>query len=367
MFNQDQLHELLSYEANGHQVVSIYLDTDSRKASTDVIKLQLKGMLKEAQLTEEKNAEEIERFINHSYDWTKPGLALFCSRGGQFFRAIPTAVSFRNRVRVGHKPYVKPLTHLLDFYAHYGVIMIDRVGARFYEYHLGEPQATDGTIGEDVRKLKQGRGSSAVGMRGGVGGARHEEEVAQRNLREAAAAAASFFDRKAIRRLFIGGTSTTVAQFKELLPKKLLTCLAGTFAIDMNATEPEVRQHTLTLLADANAHREKKLVSDMLATYAKGGNAVVGVDDTLQAICDKKVETLIISDGYNMPGFVHEDSGYVVANLTKSPLSDRELIAVMDVIDTAVAQTLSQGGRVEVISNNPELENAGKIGAILRY
>ncbi|MCP5099201.1 MAG: hypothetical protein GY943_26915, partial [Chloroflexi bacterium] len=239
MFNQDQLHELLSYEANGHQVVSIYLDTDSRKASSDAIKLQLRGMLKEAQLTEEKNAEEIERFMNHSYDWSKPGLALFCSHGGKFFRAYPAAVSFRNRVRVGHKPYVKPLTHLLDFYAHYGVIMIDRIGARFYEYHLGELQTTDGTMGEDVRRLKQGRGSSAVGMRGGVGGARHEDEVGQRNLRDAASAASNFFEKKPIRRLFVGGTSTTVSQFRELLPKKLQTCIAGTFAINMNATEPE--------------------------------------------------------------------------------------------------------------------------------
>ncbi|MCP5099040.1 MAG: hypothetical protein GY943_26100, partial [Chloroflexi bacterium] len=175
------------------------------------------------------------------------------------------------------------------------------------------------------------------------------------------------FEKKPIRRLFVGGTSTTVSQFRELLPKKLQTCIAGTFAINMNATEPEVRQHTLEMLAEANQHREKELVSKLITTHAKGGNAVLGVDETLQAICDKKVDTLFISDGFNMPGYVQEESGFVVANLTKSPLSDRELIAVNDVIDTAVAQTLSQGGHVEVINKHPELEDAGRIGALLRY
>jgi len=367
MFNQAQLQELLSYEANGHQVVSVYVGTDSGKETKDTIKLQVRGMLKNAQLTEENNAAEIERFLDHSFDWKHPGLAIFCSKGGDFFRTYPVAIPFRNRVRVGHKPYVKPLAHLLDFYAHYGVILIDRIGARVLEYHLGELQSAEGTIGEDVRKIKQGRGSSAVGMRGGVGGARHEDEVVQRNLRDAANFANQFFANKPIRRLFIGGTSETVAQFRDLLSKQLQSCLANTFSIDMTAAEHEIRYQTLRLLSDANNARELKLVDDLLKTVAKGGHAVVGLDETLQAICDKRIETLIISDGYNKPGYIDEDSGFIVANLAKSPLSDRELTAVNDVVDAAVAQTMSLGGHVEVITGNPALDGAGRIGAMLRF
>lgn len=367
MFNQDQLQELLSFDANGRQVVSMYLDTDSGKTAIDAIKLTARGLLKDAQLAEEKDAAEIETYLNHSYDWSKPGLAIFCSQGGDFFRAYPVNVSFRNRVRVGHKPYVKPLAHLLDHYAHYGVILVDRIGARFFEYHLGELQASEGTMGEDVRKLKQGQGSSAVGMRGGQGGARHEEEVALRNLRDAAAAADTFFHRKPIRRLFIGGTNETVSQFREMLSKQLQSCIAGVFSIDMNAPEHEVRDQTLALLTEANAAREKKLVEKLLTTEAMGGNAVLGLDDTLQAISEKRVETLIISDGFRAPGYVHEESGFVVANLTRSPLSAEELVEVNDVIDAAVAQTMNQSGHVEVISGNAQLDGAGRIGALLRY
>ena len=367
MFNQAQLQELLSYQPNGHEVVSVYIDTDSGKATKDAIKLQVRGMLKSAQLTEEKDAAEIERYLDHSYDWKQPGLALFCSNGGDFFRAYPAAIPFRNRVRLGYKPYVKPLAHLFDYYAHYGVILVDRVGARFFEFHLGELQATEGTMGEDVRKLKQGRGSSAVGMRGGVGGARHENEVGQRNLREAANIANQFFTDKPIRRLFLGGTAETVAQFKDMLPKQLQSCIAGTFSIDMTAGDHEVRQQTLALLQEANQAREEKLVKDLITAHAKGGNAVIGLDDTLQAICDKRIETLVISDGFKKPGYVQDNSGYIVANLAKSPLSDRELTAVNDVVDAAVAQTMSLGGHVEVIAGNHNLEDVGRIGAILRF
>ncbi len=121
------------------------------------------------------------------------------------------------------------------------------------------------------------------------------------------------------------------------------------------------------LLHDANSERENRLVQTMITTQAKGGNATIGLDDTLQAISDKRVQTLIISDGLRIPGYVQEEAGFVVANLARSPLSDRELLEVADVVDSAVAYTLAQGGYVEVIADNPDLEAVGRIGAVLRY
>lgn len=367
MFGQEQLQELLSLDLQGEKILSLYLDADTAQESVETIKLRVRAMIKEAQLSQEKGATAIERYLDHSYDWSTPGIAIFSSITGGFFRAYPTAISFRNRLRVGSKPYVKPLTHLLDHYAHYGVVLVDRVGARLFEYHLGELQATDGYMGEDVRKLKKGGGSSAVGMRGGTGGSRREEEVAQRNLREAATATSAFFAKKPIRRLFLGGTAETVAQFRELLPKQLQSSVAGVFAIDMTANEQKVGARSLALLTEANAKRERKLVEEMISAHASGSSAVVGLDDTLQAVNEKRVQTLIVSDGYGEPGYLHEETGYVVANLTKSPLSAEELSDIEDVVDSAIGQTMIQGGIVEIIAENSELEAAGRIGAILRY
>ena len=169
MFSQEHMQELVTYEGNGDGVVSVYLDTDNTRQSVEAIKLTARGLLKEVQPQREKEAQAIERYLDHSYDWSKPGLALFCGKGGAFFRAYQSPVAFRNRVRLSARPYVKPLTHLLDHYAHFGVIVVDRVGARFFAYHLGELQETDGFVGDEVRKVTDGAGSSAVGRRGGAG------------------------------------------------------------------------------------------------------------------------------------------------------------------------------------------------------
>ena len=366
MITQEQFQELLSFEPTEAKVVSVYLSTDSGEEPIEAIKLKAKNLLREADGFE-KDAQAIETYLNHSFDWTSPGLVIFSSQDGDFFRAFPTAVAFRNRLRIAPKPYLKPLGHLLDYYAHYGVILVDRVGARFFAYHLGELVDSDGYMGEEIHKLKQGRGSSAVGRRGGTGGASREEENARRNLRESAAAAVDFFSRKPIRRLFLGGTAENTAQFRDLLPKQMQSCLAGNFTIDMNAGEHEVRDETIHLLQAANAEREKKLVKTLLGTQASGGQAVLGLDDTLDAISNRRVQTLLVSDGYRMPGYVDHTSGFVVANLAKSPLSDEELTAVDDVIDSAFTLSLNQGAHVEVIREDPDLDNAGKIGALLRF
>lgn len=367
MFSQEQMQELLSYEGNGEGVVSVYLDTDSTRQSAEAIKLIARGLLKEIQPQYDKDADTIERFLDLSYDWSKPGLALFSGNGGAYFRTYTAPVAFRNRLRVGKRPYVKPLAHLLDHYAHFGVILVDRVNGRFFEYHLGELQASETFKGEEVRKQKSGMGSSAVGRRGGSGGGKHEEEVALRNLRECAGAAGRFYAERPIRRLFLGGTSETTSQFREMLPKQLLSCLVGTFAMDIETGESEVRRYALQQLREVNAEREARLVERMVDLSAMGGNAVVGLDDTLQAVSDKRIEVLIISDGFRVPGYIHEPSGFVVANLGRSPLVEGDLSPVADVIDAAVAQTVNQGGHVEIIAEDPNLEAAGRIGAILRF
>lgn len=368
MFSHQQLQELLSFEGNGAKVVSLYLDTDLSQESQEGIKLQARALLREFGQEFKEDVEKIEWYLAYEFGWDKPGLAVFSCAGTQFFLSVPINVAFRNRIRIGTKPYVKPLAHYLDYYAHYGVIMVDKIGARFFEYHLGELVDSNGIMGEEVRKLKRGGGSSATGMRGGSAGQDAEEETILRNLRQAAATANQFFVPKEIRRLFLGGTSETVAQFRELLSKQMQSCLAGTFALDMDIGEHVVRKLTLDLLRQTNSERETQLVEQLISTAAKGGSGVLGLDSTLQAINEQRVQTLILSDGYRAPGYIGASSGFLFAYNGGDPqLSGDSLQPVEDVVDEAIRHTMTHGGNVEVIAGNSHLDSMGYIGAILRY
>lgn len=367
MFTQQDLQELLTFVSDGTPVLSLYLNAELGQETRDTVRLRARGLLKEAGPAHEADAEAIEQYLEYAYDWSKPGLAIFSCASQNFLRIYPTAVAFRNRVRTGSKFHLKPIAHLLDYYAHYGVVIVDQVGARFLEYHLGELQVLGGTMGEDIHKVKRGRGSATVGMRGGAEGGREEAEAVQRNIRDTAVATTEFFKHKPIRRLFIGGTTENIAHLRDHLPKQLLTCLADTFTMDMEASESEVRDATLALLTKANAKREAQLVQDMITVAAKQGQAVLGLTDTLQAAYEGRIQTLVFSDGYHMPGYQYE-SGYLSPEL-RPDLTEMAGTAheVPDLVELAVEATLSHGGHVEIISENEALEAAGRIGAVLRY
>lgn len=367
MFTQADLERLLAYNAYENGVISIYLNADPSQNPTETIKLQVRGLLKEAGENHVDDIERIEQYFELVHDWGKPGVAVFSCAADDFFEAHQVAVPFTNRIRIGHKPYLKPLLHLMKYYANYGVILIDRVGARYFEFHLGELQNTGGTMGEEVHKLKHGRGSSATGMRGGTGGARAEDEQAQRNMRDAADAAERFFSRKDIRRLFLGGTAENVAMFRDLLPKRLQSTIAGTFPIDMDASEQEVRSRSLELLYKLNSEREERLVEQMVANAAKGGSAVTGLAPTLRMISDGRVETLVVSDGFQSLGYRHVNSGYLTTTQDTELFGDATFESVPDIVNEAINRTMEQGGNVEVVASNEKLEEVGRIGALLRY
>jgi peptide subunit release factor 1 (eRF1) len=367
MFTEQNLEELLAFEAGDEEIVSLYLNADLAENPVETVKLQVRGLLKGLPDHLAKDASDIEQYFELEHDWGQAGVAIFSCSAQDFFRAYQVAVSFRNRIRTARKPYLKPLLHLMKYYTNYGVILVDRVGARFFEFHLGELQETSGTMGEDIRKLKHGRGSSATGMRGGVGGARQEDEHAQRNMREAAEEAARFFSNRDIRRLFIGGTSENVAQFRDMLPKRLQSTIAGTFAMDMDAGKQEVRDHTLNLLHRINAEREQRLVERVVTSAHDRGTAVTGLAPTLRMVSDGRVDTLVVSDGYRASGFRHAASGYLTESADSDLFGDAAFEDVVDVVDEAVKRTVEQGGHVEVVSDNDMLEDVGRIGALLRY
>ncbi|MBM4464822.1 MAG: hypothetical protein FJ014_04520 [Chloroflexi bacterium] len=370
MFSEEDLQELVDFHSEEAPVLSLYLDVDPTKRTTDEYKLVLRGLLKEVSgQAWRKDIAAVERYFDHEYDWQGKGVAVFSCLEQDFWRAYPLAVPVENHVYVGDRPYIKPLTDVLDTYERYGVVLVDQEAARLFLFQLGELQETIGTIGEEVKRLKHG-GGSAAGRRGGVTGrtGRREEEIAQRNLKEAAELTARFCAGGRCSRIILGGTEQTVALFQEMLPKELQEQVVGSFPIVMTASETEVLDRSLEIIAEVEREREKKLVESAITTAAKGGAGVIGLADTLGAVYEGRVHILLVDEGYKATGYRCEQCGYISAQArTKCPFCDGKVKQIDDAVDLIVREVIDQGGQVEVVRDNPPLEKAGHIAALLRY
>ncbi len=273
----------------------------------------------------------------------------------------------RDRVWEGPRPYVRPLAALWDAYGGYGVVLVDKQGARFFLFHLGMLEEQEGVLGETVRHTKRGGGSQAPGRRGGTAGlTNYAEEVAERNIREAAEAAVNFFTARKVRRLLIGGSEENVALFRQFLPKAWQSLVVGTFAMDMRASHAEVLEKALALGEQAERRREEALAKQIRTLAAKGGQGVIGLDETLGAVHEGRVHILLVEEGYHESGFRCTGCGFLTTQQRDAcPFCSEPMEAIPDAIELAVRQVLEHGGEVEIVPLN--LEEMGHIGALLRY
>lgn len=374
MISEKELQALAAYEPTSTPVVSLYLNVDPAQRTTNGYKLRLRGLLKEASRPDlAADLEAIEKYFEHQYDWSGRSVVLFSNQSDRFWRSFPVAVPLsRSQLEIGAKPFIRPLVHLLDTYGSYGVVIVDRQGARLFHIHMGQLLDTKGFLGEGIRKVKRGGGSTrggAVASRsGGGGGSQHEREVAVQNLRDSSEEATVFFVEKSLKHLLIAGTDETVAQFRDLLPKQLQDAVVGTFSIDMNAKDNEVLERSLEIVQRADHKREAELVEAAITAAAKGSNGVIRLDDTLGAVSEGRVQTLVVSEGFHAPGYRCKSCTYITGQaLSACPFCGGEVGEIPDAVELAIIRVMEQGGEVEIISDKQRLDSAGGIGALLRY
>ncbi len=366
MLTESDLRELLEYTSQ-NQVLSLYLNTEPAQGNADAYRLRLRSMLKDLELP--KDVDRIEQYFAHEYDWTGRSVAVFSCAPDGFFRAYPLSVTLNSRVWVGNHPHFKPLADIWDAYGGYGVVLVDKQGARLFYFHLGELEEQEGTLGEEVKHVKRGGASTVAGRRGGIAGRTgYEDEVVDRNMKASADFAVHFFEAKSIRRILIGGTDDNVQAFLAEFPKAWQSLVVGTFPIAMTASHVEVLSKAMQTGEEAEKKREHKMINAAVTASAKGSGGAVGVENVLNAVSNHRVQTLMFRDGYVSQGVQCQNCGLITPHkLDVCPLCSSKTEKVSDVVDLAVRSVLQSGGDVEVVHNSHELDQVGSIAAILRY
>jgi peptide subunit release factor 1 (eRF1) len=371
MFTAQDLNELVEFEGDSSPVLSLYLNVDPTQQTTDQYKLTLRSLLKGvATGAEPADVEAVERYFDFEYAWQGKGVAVFSCQNADFWRSYPLAVPVHNYAYVSHRPYIKPLTDVLDAYGRYGVILVDSEGARMFLFNLGELEEATGLLGEEVRRSKHGGASGVAGMRGGMTArtARRGEAVVQRNLKEVAEAADAFCAKSGCTRLLLGGTEAIVSQFRDTLPKPLQDKVIGTFAIDSEAAVGEIQARSMDLIEELAQKRETELVDEMFANWKRGSGAAVGLSDTLVALQEHRVSILVIAAGFEASGYRCQDCRYLMlTERDECPLCGGSVGHVEDLVETMTHRALGQGVDVEIVRGNKGLDEAGSVGALLRY
>lgn len=367
MFDESLLRDLAATEASG-PVLSVYLNVDPTQHTAEEYRLTLREMLKsvEGQVAA-IDIEAVKRYVDLEYDWSGRGLVMFSRQADGLWYALALAMPVRSGITVAQKPYISPLVELDGLYGRHAVALVDRQGGRFFLFQMGVVIDQEGYLGEEVRGLRKGRGSSVIGMHGGgADSGRKEAEVIQRNLRETVAALNTFCQRRRPRRLLLAGAEHTVAQFQEHLPAHLQSAVAGVFVADMEASEHEIQEHSLAILQQLGEQRKKTIVDTIITAAAKGANGVIRLGETLSAAHEGRVQVLVLERDFHKAGYRCLSCGYLTTQqLEQCPFCGGMFEKIPDAAEAVVTQVVEKGGAVEVVENG--MMGEARIGALLRY
>jgi peptide subunit release factor 1 (eRF1) len=77
---------------------------------------------------------------------------------------------------------------------------------------------------------------------------------------------------------------------------------------------------------------------------------------------------LVVAAGYEASGYRCQNCRFLVLSERETcPLCGGTIEAVDDLVETMTHRALEQGVEVEIVRGNPQLEEVGSVGAVLRY
>ena len=230
----------------------------------------------------------------------------------------------------------------------------------------------DGRLEEVVDRTEEAPGRHD---QGGWSQARYQRSVdedVQDHLRNVAEAVFVRVKRRSFDHLLIGGPVDAVNDFEDKLHQYLRERLAGRFEVDVENTKPdEVRQAAAPAMEKLDREREREALDRLQEGVSKGGRGAAGIDDVLSALNERRVETLLMSQGFTVSGCTCPQCNSVYSlNGGACPADGTELDCRDDVIESAVHLALEQSAGVLVVRDEEhanELRSHGGIAAVLRF
>jgi peptide subunit release factor 1 (eRF1) len=267
----------------------------------------------------------------------------------------------RDQLVVNHSPAVRQLEVVLDQHERFGMLLADRQRARMLVFELGELVES----AERFDQLPRGDDDDHSVRRDRLKD--HAAAQVAAHLRHAADVAFGVYQERPFDHFVLGAPEDIAAELTSVLHPYLRSRLAARCAIPVHASDDDVRTAATEVEATVERRKEAEAVARLRDAAGAGRRGVVGLPATLGALNERRVDTLLVSDGYVIEGWRCDRCGVLAAVGPSCPLCASPMDECEDVVEEAIQEALTQSCRVEVCEENADLDVLGRIGALLRY
>ena len=368
VITEADVRTLAAVRSSSDQVTSCYLDVDGsthvRPADYERYLDQMVRRLRDRGDVDDSVAADLARIqarVAEGFDRSHVrGVALFACGVQDLFIVHELPVPVRNQLLVNRAPAVGQLELVVQHASRLAILAADRQHARVFVSSLGEMVEHV----ERTDELPRDYDDVGVADRGDV--ADHRDELIHQHLRAAAELAWQVHQDTGFDHLVLAASAQVAAELEGLLHPYLRDRLHGRIDLAVQASEGEVRAAALDAERAVERAREAAVVAELREAVAADGRAVAGIEGVLDALAQKRVDRLVVSDGFSREGWLCPTCDRL-ATVGRTCSCGAEMAQVADLIEEAVDAAFAQSARVEVCAGDADLDVLGRIGALLRY
>ncbi|MDQ3305703.1 MAG: hypothetical protein M3535_06930 [Actinomycetota bacterium] len=366
---EDEIRRLAGFKGEQAPVTSCYLNVDgaTHVRHQDVVR-ELDRVVRGARARVNGDASvasdlaRMEAHVRGGLDRSRTrGLAMFSCTAHDYWQVIELPVPVHSQVVVNHTPSIRQLEVVVDQHERFGLLLVDRQRVRMLVFELGELVESTAAFDQLPRGDDEDHSYTKDQVRD------HAAARVRQHLHHGAQVAFQVYQAQGFERLIVGAPDDLAGELESVLHPYLRERVVARCAIPLHASDDEVRRAALEVEAEVERAKEAEAVALLREGLGAGGRAVAGLADTLAALVERRVETLLVSSGYVQAGWRCGACKWIGTRGRSCPVCGAEMTQVDDVVEEAVEEALVQSCRVEICVGNADLDVLGGIGALARY
>ena len=204
---------------------------------------------------------------------------------------------------------------------------------------------------------------------GGWSQARYQRGILKEtrdHVKHAADELFNHFKRGTVQRVVIGTHDEMRGEIESHLHNYLKERIVGWIDVDVRAAPAEVAKQVAGVIEEDEKQREREALDRLQSEVGRNARGAAGLADVLAALSERRVETLLIQEGFHAEGYSSPSSDFLSTEPGSSPAGE-ELQKRDDVLEPAVESALAQSAEIMLVRHHSDLEPLGSIGALLRF
>ncbi len=370
--------DLLRMKPGKHPVVTCYLKIEPRDRVRRKYLTKARNRVKQllyslpSLTTDKAHQEAIKSDCKRIIDWlsdsdklpSSHGVAIFASKGQKLFEVRPLPRVHRSRLVVDRTPLVRELAASEEDFGRLLTVVLDRASALIWEVNAWEAKVLR-KVTTEVTRGGRFHSPSRYDLTGEHAYHNRIQNEKKRHLEAVARALFELGRETPGHQIVIAGAGNDAAALEPFLHTYVADRLIGLARLaPKDATARSVHELTMDV-RDAHIRASENRHLDELREGLGSGWAVNGVKETLRALGQGQVRTLLVDGAASMPGFRSMATGRLAIGAVDLR-SDGEVVPTLDVIDDAIEEALRQRVTLDVIHEDGNDEIDG-LAALLRF